>query len=86
MDRSYVTENTKSRERLRRMVSNISDSELELVIYKEGWAIAAAMAYLVWLDRLTMSGLRIIPHVLAVALNKKPVVYYPQCFEYLYVS
>ncbi|OGN99925.1 MAG: hypothetical protein A2Y90_02355 [Chloroflexi bacterium RBG_13_52_12] len=50
MDTSYVTENKKSRERLRRLVSNISDSELELVIYQEGWTIAAALGHLAFWD------------------------------------
>ena len=50
MDRSYVMKNTKSRERLHRLVSDISDSDLELVIYKEGWTIAAALAHLAFWD------------------------------------
>ena len=50
MDRSYVMKNTKSRERLHRLVNDISDSELKLVIYKEGWTIAAALAHLAFWD------------------------------------
>lgn len=50
MDRSYVTENNRERERLHKLVENISDSELKLVIYKEGWTIAVALAHLAFWD------------------------------------
>lgn len=50
MDRSYVKENTRERVRLRRLVNEISDKELELVIYKEGWTIATALAHLAFWD------------------------------------
>jgi hypothetical protein len=50
MDRSYVTENTKSRERLRRLVNEITDEELNLVIYKEGWTVAVALAHVAFWD------------------------------------
>jgi hypothetical protein len=50
MDKQYVTENNKSRARLRQLVNNITDDELKLVIYKEGWTVAAALAHLAFWD------------------------------------
>ena len=50
MDRSFVTENTKSRERLRKLVEQITDKELKLIIYKEGWTVAAALGHLAFWD------------------------------------
>ncbi len=50
MERSYIVENTQERERLRRLVNNISDRELELIINKEGWTVAAALAHLAFWD------------------------------------
>lgn len=51
MERSFVTENAKSRERLRQLVDDISDEELNLIIYKEGWTIAVALAHLAFWDQ-----------------------------------
>jgi hypothetical protein len=50
MEKQYVVENSKSRERLRKLVSDITDEELKLVIYKEGWTIAAALAHIAFWD------------------------------------
>jgi len=50
MDRSYVAENNKSRERLRKLVAEITDEELQLVIYKEGWTIAVVLGHLAFWD------------------------------------
>ena len=50
MDKPWVKENNRERERLRKLVENISDSELKLVIYKEGWTIAVALAHLAFWD------------------------------------
>lgn len=50
MDRSFVIENTKERERLRRLVSRITDEELGLLMW-EGWTIAAALAHLAFWDQ-----------------------------------
>jgi hypothetical protein len=50
MNQSYVTENKKARERLIKLVKNISDKELQLVIYKEGWTIAVVLGHLAFWD------------------------------------
>ena len=50
MERQYVKENSKSRERLRKLVNEITDEELKLVIYKEGWTIAAILAHVAFWD------------------------------------
>jgi hypothetical protein len=50
MDNRYINENRKSRERLQKMVNGISDEELQLVIYKEGWTVAAALGHVAFWD------------------------------------
>jgi hypothetical protein len=50
MDKSFVTKNTSSRERLRKLVNEITDEELNLVIYKEGWTVAVVLAHLAFWD------------------------------------
>lgn len=71
MERKYITENKKSRARLIKLVNSISDNDLQLVIYKEGWTIAAALAHLAFWDerrRLTLKiwqekGVSPTPHI-----------------------
>jgi hypothetical protein len=50
MERQFVIENARERERLRKLVNEMTDEELKLVIYKEGWTIAAALAHLAFWD------------------------------------
>jgi hypothetical protein len=50
MERNYVTENKRERERLKILASRLTDEELKLVIYKEGWTIAAALGHLAFWD------------------------------------
>jgi hypothetical protein len=50
MERQYIKENARERERLRKLVENISDEELKLVIYKEGWTIAVILGHLAFWD------------------------------------
>ena len=50
MDRPFVVENTRERERVRRVVDRISDKELSLPLW-EGWTIAAALAHLAFWDQ-----------------------------------
>jgi hypothetical protein len=50
MDRPFVVENTRERERVRRLVDRISDKELILPMW-EGWTIAAAFAHLAFWDQ-----------------------------------
>jgi hypothetical protein len=51
MDRSYISENKLSRERLGKLVNGIKDEELSLILYAEGWTIAAALAHLAFWDQ-----------------------------------
>ena len=51
MDRQFVIENSKERERLRKLVSGITEKELTLLLYKEGWTVAAALAHLAFWDQ-----------------------------------
>jgi hypothetical protein len=50
MTGQYIAENKKSRESLVNLVEDITDSELKLIIYKEGWTIAAMLAHLAYWD------------------------------------
>lgn len=57
MDRPFVTENTRERERLRVLVGRLSDEELDLDI-GGGWTIAAALAHLAFWDRMSLVRIR----------------------------
>jgi hypothetical protein len=50
MDRPFVVENTRERERVRRLVDRITDKELSWPMW-EGWTIAAALAHLAFWDQ-----------------------------------
>jgi hypothetical protein len=50
MERQFVIENARERERLRKLVDGMTDEELNLIIYKEGWTIAVALAHLAFWD------------------------------------
>ncbi len=50
MERQYVIENNRERERLKELVNSITDEELKLVIYKEGWTIAVMLAHIAFWD------------------------------------
>jgi hypothetical protein len=50
MERQYVIKNARERERLRKLVNEMTDKELTLIIYKEGWTIAVALAHLAFWD------------------------------------
>jgi hypothetical protein len=50
MTKSYITENRKATERLIKITKSLSDKELQLVIYKEGWTVAAALGHLAFWD------------------------------------
>jgi len=50
MDRAYIKQNAKSTERLAKLVKSLTEKELKLVIYKEGWTIAAALAHIAFWD------------------------------------
>jgi hypothetical protein len=51
MDRQYVIDNEGERRRLRTLVETITDEELGLILYKEGWTIAVALAHIAFWDR-----------------------------------
>ena len=51
MERTYVRENTRGRERLRALTNRITDEELSLILYAEGWTIAFALAHLAFWDQ-----------------------------------
>jgi hypothetical protein len=50
MDRSFVSENTKERERLSSLVAQLSDDQLNLPM-DDGWTIAVAFAHLAFWDQ-----------------------------------
>ena len=50
MDRSFVSENTKERERLSSLVAQLSDEQLSLPM-DDGWTIAVALAHLAFWDQ-----------------------------------
>jgi len=50
MERKYVSENKQARERLRKLVNEMTDEELNLIVYKEGWTVAVALGHLAFWD------------------------------------
>src|SRR5271157_1644229 len=58
MERTYITENKRERERLRKLVNGMTDEELTLILYKEGWTIAVALAHLAFWDQRRLVTLR----------------------------
>jgi len=58
MERQFVIENARERERLRKLVNEMTDKELTLIIYKEGWTIAVALAHLAFWDQYALALLR----------------------------
>jgi hypothetical protein len=58
MERQFVVENARERERLRNLVGGMTDEELTIQLYEEGWTIAVALAHLAFGDQRTMALLR----------------------------
>ncbi len=58
MDRAFVQENARERERLKKMVKSLTDDELKLVIYKEGWTFAVVLAHVAFWDNYGLAKLR----------------------------
>jgi hypothetical protein len=50
MEKQYIIDNNRERERLIKLVNEITDKELELIIYKEGWTIAVVLGHLAFWD------------------------------------
>ena len=57
MDRSFVGENTKARERLSALVEQLTDDELSLSM-ENGWTIAVAFAHLAFWDQRCLALMR----------------------------
>ncbi|MGD0794363.1 MAG: maleylpyruvate isomerase N-terminal domain-containing protein [Dehalococcoidales bacterium] len=57
-ERQFVTENKGERERLKKLVNEMTDKELKLIIYKEGWTIAVALAHLAFWDQYALALLK----------------------------
>jgi hypothetical protein len=51
MSRQFIIENNRERERLCNLAKSLTSEELELMLYKEGWTVAAALAHLAFWDR-----------------------------------
>ena len=50
MEKNHIKENAKATERLAKLVKSLTDDDLKLVIYKEGWTVAAALAHIAFWD------------------------------------
>jgi hypothetical protein len=50
MERHYIEDNARSRQRLAELAKNLTDDELKLVVYKEGWTIAVMLGHLAFWD------------------------------------
>jgi len=48
--RQFVAENARERERLRKLVNELTDEELTLTLNVEGWTVAVALAHLAFWD------------------------------------
>jgi hypothetical protein len=59
MERQYVTNNARELKRLRELAGRITEKELALPYYKEGWTVAAAFVHLAFWDRRTLATLRL---------------------------
>jgi hypothetical protein len=51
MKRQYVIDNARELERMRAMVQGMNDEDLNLMLYKEGWTVAVALAHLAFWDQ-----------------------------------
>ena len=51
MERPFVAENAKERERLKALVAQITNEELRLPLYEEGWTVSVALAHLAFWDQ-----------------------------------
>jgi hypothetical protein len=57
MERPFIVENARERERLRKLVARMTDEELKLPL-GEGWTIASALAHLAFWDQRALVLLR----------------------------
>jgi hypothetical protein len=54
-DRSYLARNRETRERLRRLVEGLSDSQLAQPVGEERWTVAASLAHCAFWDRFALA-------------------------------
>jgi hypothetical protein len=54
MEKQFIIDNNRERDRLKKLVNRLTDEELELVIYKEGWTIATALGHLAFWDQIAL--------------------------------
>jgi uncharacterized damage-inducible protein DinB len=57
MDQSFITENTRARERLRALVGKLSDEDLRLDLGGD-WTVATVLAHLAFWDHLSLARIR----------------------------
>ena len=57
MDRQFIEENAKERERLRSLVERLSDEQLSIPL-EDGWTIAVALAHLAFWDQRSLALMR----------------------------
>ena len=57
MDRSYATENTQERQRLRTLIANLSDDDLKRPL-PNGWTVAVTLSHLTFWDRQRLAMLK----------------------------
>jgi hypothetical protein len=50
MNREYTESNNRQRERLLSLVGRLTDKELNLILYPEGWTIAVALTHIAFWD------------------------------------
>jgi hypothetical protein len=55
---TYILENKRERERLCKLVNDLTDTELTLIIYQEGWTIASMLAHLAFWDHFRLQLVR----------------------------
>jgi hypothetical protein len=58
MEKLYIIENRKERERLIQLANSLTNEDLILVIYQEGWTIAVVLAHLAFWDNYALALLK----------------------------
>jgi hypothetical protein len=58
MEKQFIIDNARERERLKKLVGNLTDDDLKLVIYKEGWTISTALAHVAFWDQYALALLK----------------------------
>jgi hypothetical protein len=58
MEKQYIIDNARESERLKKLVKSLTEEELKLVIYKEGWTIAVVLAHVAFWDQYALALLK----------------------------